>query len=147
MPLDVTDAVTKDARLAEGLSNLRAPMTNVQKHVEACIDRRFEEQSDGDAPWKPLSPLTIHERARLGYGAGPILQRDETLRGSMVGEADEQSAEVGPDEGQAPYAKYHAGREGGGDGEKIPRRDFLRLTSSEEDEAIEIIDTYLATIE
>lgn len=45
------------------------------------ITKHFDNNPSG---WKPLTPETIRERLRLGYGAAPILYRTGHLKGEVA---------------------------------------------------------------
>lgn len=127
MPWDFSDAEAKDRVLTHAIADMSPAMAKAQTIVAESIDRRFEEQSDGEKAWAPLSPVTIARRKKPGM---PILQQSQDLRRSMKGSHDRDSAEVGPSEDVA-YAGVHA--DGSRDG-KIPQRDYLALKESEIDE-------------
>jgi phage gpG-like protein len=127
MPWDTRDADDKDARLAAAVDDTSPAMREIASTLAGAIDQNFAEEGSAGVPWQPLAESTKEERRRLGYGDGPILQRTGGLRKAAAGVKTHthDSAEVGlePDH---PYGKYHLG-----DGEgRLPRRDFLELSSS-----------------
>lgn len=132
MPWDISDADAKDDRLARAVAEMQAPMQEAERIVTEAIDRNFASESAAGDPWPPLAASTIADRQRKGYGPGPILQRTQTLRGSMKGSHDNESAEVGPSE-DIDYAWTH---EAGDASRNIPARPYLRVTVSDE-QAIE----------
>lgn len=130
MPWDISDAEKKDQVLTHAVVDMTPAMAKAEEIVRRAIDRRFEEQGNGEQPWAPLAPSTIADRARKGFGPTPILQRTGDLRGSMKGSHDRDSAEIGPSEDVA-----HAGFLADGTS-RMPARDFLQITEAEA-EAIE----------
>lgn len=53
--------------------------------IRAAFARNFDsEGSTGRGAWAPLKPRTLAERARLGYGPGPILTRSGALRAHVL---------------------------------------------------------------
>lgn len=54
--------------------------------VSALVRQRFDtEGSSRGIGWRRLKPGTILQRRRLGFGAGPILQRSGILKNAAVG--------------------------------------------------------------
>lgn len=51
--------------------------------LAAAVTNVFKQQ--GIPPWEPLSDVTLYERARLGFGSGPIMYRTGSLLASMTG--------------------------------------------------------------
>lgn len=82
----------------------------------------------GKGGWAPLSPRTVREKARAGYGAMPILWRRGTLGESLAIKGAEGNVSVVTATGvtlgtDIPYAHYH--QEGT---RKMPARKIVGLT-------------------
>lgn len=129
MSFDVTEAMRLDMELVRAIDDMSPAMQRCEGVIREAIDKRFEEQSDGTSAWAPLKEATIKQRVAQGYGAGPILQRTQSLRNSMRGEHDRDSAQVGPSDDIA-YARTHAE---GDPSRNIPARNYLALTEAEVD--------------
>jgi phage gpG-like protein len=71
------------------------------------------------AKWKRLSPNTVRQRVRLGYGAGPILQRTGRLKRSFFQVITSKQTTI---TSNSPYYGFH--QKGGS---IIPKRKMLGL--------------------
>lgn len=59
------------------------PLWDRFKTVMSDVEQeRFDSEGHGD--WPPLAAATLRDRARKGYGSGPILVRESELRDSLV---------------------------------------------------------------
>jgi len=85
------------------------------------IDRNFTGEGR-PSRWAPLAPATIRERIRLGFGAGPILQRTKTLRNAFRTHVGKTFLRI---LNNTPYFKYHQQDERLG--VKLPRRIMVIL--------------------
>lgn len=63
-------------------TDLSAVFDPFGRYMLRSIDRTFVAEGR-PRRWTPLAASTIAERIRLGYGAGPILQRTGALRGGF----------------------------------------------------------------
>lgn len=60
-------------------------LASIVPEVRAAHARTFaSEGSAGRGAWSPLAPATLAERARLGYGPGPILKRTGALEAHVL---------------------------------------------------------------
>jgi phage gpG-like protein len=88
-------------------------------------DERFA--SEGHGRWAPLAESTLRDRARRGFGPGPILQRTGNLRESLVDPA--RAAKTTPRTmtwgSDVDYARYH--QEGGSIPGRPPQRVVLEI--------------------
>lgn len=131
MPWDVRDAVQKDGRLAEALSDMTEPMRRAAEIAAKAIDANFDAEASGGEAWEPLAESTIEDRRRKGYPPGPILQREGAMRrdASAFREIDKDGMAIGPD--TVDYAKYHVSE---APRTLIPKRDFLIVGTDAEDD-------------
>lgn len=67
---------------AEQASQLEPAMLEVVNVAADEISLNFQEEGRPE-PWQPLAAGTIEQRARYGFGAGPILDRTGELRGGV----------------------------------------------------------------
>jgi len=68
--------------MSKRLKDFRKPLREAASDFEKDMDEQF--RKEGRPKWSPLKPSTIQERIRLGYGKGPILQREGTLKRSLT---------------------------------------------------------------
>jgi phage gpG-like protein len=142
MPWDISDAERKDDRLARAVAEMQGPMAKAAEIVTKAVDNNFATESAAGDPWPPLAERTVKQRIAQGYGGEhPILQRSKDLRGSMKQRSDNESAEVFPSED----IEYAAVQANGSEDGKIPARDFLCITVSDEQNIEnEILDHLIA---
>lgn len=154
-------------KLSMSFKSFKEPLTkSLNDVIIPSIEANFAAQ--GRPGWQPLSPNTIRDRIRKGYGAGPILQRT----GRLMKEATRKNIwEVSSDmlklrtvyfDQKVPYAQYHqlgANTRGSGGGKLkkfvgsagsklsvpkvgfLPARPFVQLTMDEE---VEIATIFMA---
>lgn len=74
------------AHMLDRLKNLsNADQTNVADAIRAGFKDNFNNEQAGDeAPWLSLSPFTIKQRRKRGYGPTPILVQSGGYRDSFV---------------------------------------------------------------
>jgi len=139
MPYDTADAERSDRELTRAIGNLRPAMTKAVTIVADAIDSNFRSESDAGKRWAPLAPSTLAQRERKGYGPGPILQREGTLRtlASAHREVSESGAEVGPE--GPDYAEYHLTGT-----PRMPARPFLDISELSVDAIDDAIHRHLA---
>lgn len=63
-------------------TNMTPAMLKVGLYLLGVNLRNFN--AEGRPSWIPLKPATIQDRVRQGFGAGPILQRTQTLFRSLT---------------------------------------------------------------
>lgn len=90
---------------------------------------RFDSEGYGD--WPPLAEATLRDRARKGFGSGPILQRTRTLRDSLVDPA--RAAQMTPRTmtwgTDVDYAHFH--QDGGSIAGRPPQRTVLEIRTED----------------
>lgn len=72
-------------------------------------------------PWPPLSPFTLADKARKGFGGQPTLVRTGSMKGGFETEAKKKYGVVW---NSTDYFKYHQSRR---PRTKIPRRPMMKL--------------------
>jgi phage gpG-like protein len=93
-------------KLAE-LKNKATPLSQASIIMYQAVMRNFREESDGKAPWKDLSPLTIALRRNKNKSSIKKLQDTGRLRMSIFPDIGENYASVGTN---VTYARtQHAG--------------------------------------
>lgn len=96
-----------------------------EREMSQIEAERFD--SEGHGEWQPLAESTIRDRARQGYGPGPILQRTKDLRDSLVdpARASRKTARTMSYGTSVPHARFH--QEGGSIPGRPPKRVILDL--------------------
>lgn len=106
---------------------LKTITPKLEARVKGVLQDAFAEvlDAEGQPRWRKLSPYTLREKQRLGYGSKPILERTGRLRRSYIGSSADsvwRSTETSIIfENRLPYAIYH---EVGG--EWLPARTILK---------------------
>lgn len=100
-----------------------ATIDDLPKVLEAAVPTIREahravfttEGAAGRGAWAPLAPLTLRERARLGFGPGPIHVRTGALRDHVLGtpatitrRGDVVELRIRPDDNVGGVPKYRA---------------------------------------
>ncbi len=121
----ITDMLNRIAAKTENKSDL---MRNIAGTLESAVLTNFD--VGGRPPW-----LGIKHRQ------GSPLVDTENLMSSITSDYDNDSALVGTNE---PYAAIHqfGGMAGRGRKVKIPARPFLELTSQDEEDILDDVQTY-----
>lgn len=101
------------------------PLWTLFKPIMHDIEqKRFDEEGPG---WQSLADSTIRQRERLGFGAGPIMQRTRNLMESLVD--PNRAAETGPKSmswgTDVSYAGFH--QDGGSVPGRPPQRVLLEI--------------------
>jgi hypothetical protein len=144
-------AVTAITRLRALATRLRAlasrPVTtslisrteqfvNRQKAMQFIMEKRFQRQSTrsvGGRHWRALKASTIRQRRRMGYGAGPILQRTVALKESAKAavantyRVDHSLIRWAIGRVRVKHGRYH--QLGGG---SLPARPFINMPDGSE---------------
>lgn len=128
MPWDlrsIDHAISLNELLIDAMRDCSPAMAEAEQLLVQQIEANFATESAAGDGWQPLAEMTLEDRARKGFGPGPILERTGELRkaATSIREHDHESAAVGaPDD---HYAKYHASS---APRSKIPLRDFLAVS-------------------
>jgi phage gpG-like protein len=87
-----------------------AKATNPRKALESmglvCVSlaqRSFTEASARPTTWPPLSPKTIKEKAKLGYGSTPLVREGQLARTPRIVSVTDKNVVVGSDRADAKY--------------------------------------------
>lgn len=118
-------------RIRKKFQGIGDALTEITPSLEASVQRVLQDafervlDAEGVPRWRKLSPYTVLEKRRLGYGSKPILERTGRLRRSYIGNsADSAWSRTATSiifENRLHYAAYH---ERGG--ERLPSRPVLR---------------------
>lgn len=139
--------------LIEFMDSIRRPNPLINGRVGDAVRQGFASnfllQRSGDGrPWAPLSPFTILQRQKLGYGARPILVRSGDYRRSFtLGNHPEHHSEVtrtrdgwiqeeGSDDERVPDLEGGTAR--------IPARPVTILSRRSEDDIGDTLDRLLS---
>lgn len=125
-------------------TNMQPAMEAVGEYLLGSTARTFKAQGR-PSRWQPLTPATIADRKRQGFGAGPILIRSRRLVNSLtrkgspglVLRARPRSLQY---TSTVPYFGVH--QDGGGD---IPARIMLQLQKQDNAQISRIFNTYIRT--
>lgn len=105
-------------------------------YMLGSIQRNF--QAEGrPRRWVPLKEATIKQRIRLGYGAGPILQRTGALKSGFYFESTKRTFRMG---NRRKYFVYH---QLGAPKTNLPKRPMLVLQDRDKAEFTRLARKYL----
>ena len=124
-PRTIHHATSLTELLIDAMRDCSPVMAQAEHALVEQIEANFATESAAGDGWQPLAQATLEDRARKGFGPGPILERTGELRkaATSIREHDHESAAAGaPDD---HYAKYHASS---APRSKIPLRDFLAVS-------------------
>ncbi|HEY7195517.1 MAG TPA: phage virion morphogenesis protein [Gemmatimonadales bacterium] len=139
-----------EARLAAIIArtqDFRPVWPDVVKAFQAITTKAFatEGASTEFGAWTPLAPATLKERERLGFGAGPILERTGALRRALtLGEGADVVME--PQRMQyvlSPNVSYFAYHQSTEPRKRLPRRPPVSLTAADHEALINPIALWL----
>ncbi len=107
------------------LLNLGPLWDRFKSEMTKIEEERFS--SEGYGEWDELADSTLRDRARKGFGPGPILQRTRNLMDSLVdpGRAAQTTARSMSWGSDVDYARFH--QEGGSISGLPPQRIVLEL--------------------
>jgi len=111
------------------LLNLGPLWARFKSEMSAIEEERFS--SEGYGEWDPLADSTLRQRARLGFGPGPILQRTRNLMDSLVdpARAAQTSARTMSWGTDVSYAGFH--QDGGSIAGRPPQRVILEVRAED----------------
>ena len=124
-------------KIQEGLRNARPFFSELEKQILQENDTQFStEGAYLGEKWEKLSQATVIQRGKLGFGAGPILQRTGKLkRSTRKKQVTNTSLTIS---NTAPYYKYHQlGTR------KMPKRTILTWGKNNTRSAEELFKKYL----
>ena len=107
--------------LRRSARDLRPAMREIAGHLEDSVAESFQREASPAGKWAPLDDLTIRDRLRKGYGAGPKLQRSGDLANRITSAWDDDSAVAGSNLIYAATHQFGSARRG------IPARPFLAV--------------------
>lgn len=87
--------------------------------------------------WQRLSPYTVAQKARLGYGGKGILERTGKMRRSFTSVVASDQAVI---RNTADYFKYHQSNQ---PRKKLPRRVIMKLGEQQKEQVVKIFQRYL----
>lgn len=87
--------------------------------------------------WKRLSPRTVAQKARSGFGDAGLLQRTGTMKRSFKSVVSSTQAVISND---ADYFKYHQSNK---DRHLIPRRVMMKLADPQKEMVVREFQKYL----
>lgn len=119
--------------------DLSEPLAQYGVFILQAIDKTFRAQ--GRPAWQPLAPSTIADRLREGYGAGPILQRDGSLRRGFKTTVRRRSLQLTNSMSYFPYHQY-----GGRDG-RPPKRPMVVILRGHRARLTELIREHVGVEE
>lgn len=116
------DTLTPDLRKKlKAVSNRQPALRAGGEVLVQMAKRSFDEPALRAAPWAPLKPSTIKQKARAGKSSGLLKSSGTLWRSLRVIGVDATSVRIGSDR---PYAAYHQlGTR------HIPARPFFPVTS------------------
>jgi len=111
------------------LLNLGPLWDRFKSEMSKIEEERFS--SEGYGEWDALADSTLRERARLGFGAGPILQRTRNLMDSLVdpARAAQTTARTMSWGSDVSYAGFH--QDGGSIAGRPPQRVVLEIRAED----------------
>lgn len=132
-------SINGDERVIQLSSNMRGFFRNPKQALKKSgnllvdeFDKQFQtEGSRLGRKWKPLAASTITQRARLGFGSGPILQRTGKLRRGFEQDLKRYSVRV---HNPVEYFKYHQTG-----GRKLPKRQMIASPERLKQEVVSIV--------
>lgn len=132
-------SIAGDERLAKKFRDLDLYLTDLRKPLSKSGDLllgKYEENFKTEGAtlrknWKQLSPRTLAEKARLGYGSKGILERTGKLRRGFEKKVKRFSVTVF---NKVPYYKYHQVG-----GTILPQRVMISATEEMKQDIIEIL--------
>lgn len=142
----------KIGNLIERLANPKEAFRKVGLFLRSKILDHFDRQQGHTGKWKPLSPATIKSRKKSGKGAKALVNEGNLINslqggGNSIFEIENTSVKVGT---TIPYAKYHqhprfpdAPTNSLNANKKVPKRDFIYVSTKEKEQLKEIIKRYL----
>lgn len=132
-------SISGDERVVKLSSGLREFFVNPKPALKKSgnflveeFDKQF--QSEGSRlgrKWTPLAASTIAQRARLGFGSGPILQRTGKLRRGFEQDLKRYSVRV---HNPVDYFKYHQTG-----GRHLPKRRMIAAPEKLKQEVVAIV--------
>ena len=119
------------SKAIEKTSNLSPVFMQIDAEYKKEVRKQFQtEGAYGGQPWVGLSRLTIQDRKRKGFAAGPILKRTGDLVNSLISKTGDTINTVTPRMWiygtSVRYGIFHQSRS---PRRKIPRRPFLVVTA------------------
>lgn len=138
---DVSDLLAKDDTLVSALNDMTPAMNDVGQFLAETIEKNFASESAAGDAWAPLTQSTIRDRARKGFGSGPILERTGSLKRAATSarEITALTATVGFADGHK-YAKFHMSHE---PRTKLPLRDAVIMNDKHADQIENIVAAFL----
>lgn len=118
------------------VKNMKPAMNDIGDKLIKTYEDTFDKQASVEGKtWESLSPATIAQRMRLGFGTGPILIRTGKLKEGFFKTVKALSVYVS---NKVKYYPYHQLGQG-----KNPQRKMLGLTKNLTEDIIEIINKFL----
>lgn len=126
-------------KLSTNIKNARKPLEQSGKYVIKQSVKNFQtEGATLQSKWKPLSPFTMAQKSKLGFGAKKILQRTgKLMRSIKIIQLNKFLVKISS---KNPYYKYHqstAARK------KLPRRKMLDITNEISKDIVKIFKKYI----
>jgi len=128
----------KIAAFTMRVKNAKKPLQESGEYVVKNVLKNFQSEGYFGQNWKPLSPFTASQRARLGFGAyHPILERTGKLKkGFKILQLNNFSVKIG---NQVSYYRKHQLGEG------VDQRKMLGVTNPMIKDIKAILRKYLVT--
>lgn len=138
--------INGDKRVLQTFEAMEKKLASPTKELKAVGDYAITEFSENfpaegkrlNEPWKALAESTIRQRARLGYGAHPILVRTGKLMKGFRKDVQKFMVRV---YNPVEYFKYH--QAGGG---HLPQRRMIIATEKIKQEIVSIFAEFLRNL-
>lgn len=127
-------------KTGRGLSNLREPLQNSTRYMEAEIQNNYDNQgATFNAKWAPLAESTKKQKLRK-YGSTTPLVNTGRMKKGFKSRVGTQQAVI---ENNTPYFKYHQSNK---PRTKLPRRVMMAIGNKQQAKIIRFFTEYLNKI-
>ena len=135
------------SRTLQGLStsvkDFRKPLTQSANRLISVFSRDVFDSEGGAIAekWARLSPHTVAQKARLGYGSKGILERTGKMRRSFDSVVESTQAVIG---NTAEYFKYHQSNQARSG--RLPRRVMMKLAENQKQMVVKFFQDYIRNL-
>jgi phage gpG-like protein len=135
--------------LNDKINNYSTMLKGIGVFLVKFVKQHFRDYQGSTAKWKELSPVTIKARKQgKKKSAGVQILRNKGTLLDSINRAIPQITDTSVTIGTAvPYAKYHDQPDNDSPtntkANKIPKRDFMFISTNEKQELIKYIDKYI----
>lgn len=120
-------------KLKNDLENFEPILDEVGEYIISKTDETFASQGGAiQESWAPLTPQTLYQKQRLGFGGKGILERTGALRKGFFKEVQKFLVRV---TNKMSYYKYHQLG-----GKTLPQRVMLKSTENMKQDIVEIFN-------